>query len=136
MSVVAVRQAEYRKRRYLNGGQRILLPSCGAQRRLRALARQGWSFCALERHLGVCSRSLADVFKNKNITPAKNDLVTRLYDELWNVAPPTRNMPERVSVARAKTAARQGGWFPPGAWDDDTIDDPEAKPWMPKRRTA
>lgn len=52
-------------------------------------------------------------------------LVRRLYDRLsMTPAPASRG------ATRARNDARRKGWFPPLAWDDDTIDDPVAVPCL------
>lgn len=45
--------------------------------------------------------------------------VAALYEQLWNPA-----HPNPTAVAHA----RRHGWAPPMAWDDETIDDPNATP--------
>jgi hypothetical protein len=47
------------------------------------------------------------------------DLWCRVYDELKSVP---------GSNDRARTSALRYGWAPPGAWDESTIDDPNALP--------
>lgn len=57
------------------------------------------------------------------IMVSTRDAVRRLYDELsWTVPPPSRIR----SRAQRMAAARR--WAPPLAWDDETIDDPKARP--------
>jgi hypothetical protein len=51
--------------------------------------------------------------------------VARVYDELAMTPGPS---------TRARDAAARRGWVPPLAWDDDEIDDPQARPARGPRR--
>jgi DNA-binding NarL/FixJ family response regulator len=54
--------------------------------------------------------------------------VCALYDRLWDVAPPLETADQRRSAAKSRNRAARYGWAVPLAWDDDTIDCPDAKP--------
>lgn len=54
--------------------------------------------------------------------------VRTLYDQIWNVPPPSGTQYERSASKRARTLANRNGWPPPLAWDDDEIDDPTMGP--------
>ncbi len=54
--------------------------------------------------------------------------VRELYELLWDIAPPAKTAQQRRNITRAKAMAERYGWPPPLAWDDDTIDDPDAQP--------
>jgi len=54
--------------------------------------------------------------------------VRDLYEELWDVAPPSETPHQRASVTRTLTWAQRERWVVPAAWDDETIDDPSARP--------
>ncbi|MCU1592449.1 MAG: hypothetical protein JWP11_3705 [Frankiales bacterium] len=88
----------------------------GAQRRIRALMRQGWSLHELGRRLGHTGGYLSPLlYGGRRITPRLHATVTAVYDELWDQVGP--------STSTAKRAASRG-WPPPLWWDDDLIDDP------------
>ena len=53
-------------------------------------------------------------------------LVRRVYDEM------SMTLPAHKYVNRQRMIAAAKGWSVPMAWDDDTIDDPAAKPHNPK----
>lgn len=113
-----------------------VIDATGYKRRLQALVALGFPQPFLCARLGIGQRS------NFHIEPAKTTVLARnhraacaLYDELWNQDPAACGA-NPVSVARARRYAARMGWPPPLAWDDDTIDDPAAKPDLgaPARR--
>lgn len=53
--------------------------------------------------------------------------VRAMYDTLWR-ADPAQHGASTGGIARARSYAAERIWPPPGAWDDDRIDDPEAQP--------
>lgn len=106
-------------RAYLQGPNRI--DATGTVRRLRALAVIGWDVYTLADRLSW------DWHRVSRIRTGAQQMVLRdtaraiaaIYDEL---------AARRGPSARAALDARQRGWQPPLAWDDDTIDDPTAEP--------
>jgi len=50
-----------------------------------------------------------------------------LYDELWQ-ADPADHGASPGGITRARRYAAERRWAPPQAWDDDTIDNPDAFP--------
>jgi len=106
------------------------VPTTGPSRRLQALATLGWTVQALADHAGVDRQVLDGLLPGRRThTTARTARTVRdLYDELWNTPRPTRSPHEEASAARARRRAQDQGWAPPMAWDDDTIDDPNAKP--------
>ena len=116
--------ATYRRRlvaygRWDNG----MVPMVGTTRRLRALSALGWPYRALGAELGLGNaRSTLP-----RLMSARGDIVAAVTAE--RVA----DMYERLSatpgpsvITRQRALAK--GWVPPLAWDDDTIDDPDAVP--------
>lgn len=98
-----------------------LVDVTGTQRRLRALATQGWSPTDLGRRAGLNPKVLRAVraAATPRILAGTRDAVVTLYDELWD---------QRGPSTRTSAYAARAGWPPPLAWDDDTIDDPDATP--------
>lgn len=100
------------------GGQYI--DSTGTVRRVRALIAVG--------------HTLIDIAEAANVAIARVQTLAAGYPSL------RRTVAERIANAyralsetpgantRAKNRARANGWAPPAAWDDDTIDDPQARP--------
>lgn len=104
------------------------IPPTGTARRLEALAVQGHSLNGLARRLGTGPSALRAIANGTqaHVTIDLAERVAALYDRLWNV--------DGASV-RARNEALAKGWVPPMAWDDDTIDNPQAKPLPYARRT-
>lgn len=95
------------------------VPNVGARRRLQALMVMGWRHQDLAPILGFRTTNLnhqAGVW----ITKQKHDAVKDLYDRIWNVNGP--------AGAQSLSRVAKAGYAPPLAWDDETIDDPNAAP--------
>jgi hypothetical protein len=116
----------------------------GSRRRLQALAYLCWSQWALATRLGTSPMFVRRIQAGGQgvITTARAAAVAALYDELWDQYPCSRQ------AEWVRTRARQAGWVPPLAWDDDApgdygytghgIDDPAAVPapgWQRPQRT-
>lgn len=112
------------------------VPAAGTQRRLQALAWNGWSWGLLAARLGCTRQTLrVRVHRPGQVKTATATAVAALYDDLWDQPPPERTPHERHHADLARQHARKQGWAPPLAWDDDTIDDPAATPapgWEPR----
>jgi hypothetical protein len=109
-------------------GARALLDGTGTRRRLRALVARGWSKRKLSLRLGMQPSNFGATFDNDKVRASTARAVRVLYDELWNVTPPEATHGDRIAASRARRYAQTQGYAPPLAWDDDTIDDPDAKP--------
>ena len=99
--------------------------SVGTVRRLQALAAMGWSASEVARRLGVTDSAifLLRATRGGRVLASTADRVAALYRDLAD-KPPTGN-----AIVRTKRWAERNGWRPPIAWDDDTIDDPDAQPY-------
>lgn len=106
-----------------------LVDGTGTRRRLQALVAIGWPQIELARHTGVDKMTINDQVRliSTTIYGSTARTVRTLYDQLWNVDPRTRGVTERW-VEEARAMAKDRGWAPPGAWDDDYIDSPAATP--------
>lgn len=112
----------------LGGG--TVIAGTGTRRRLQALVANGWTQGALAARLGMSTGNFNSLIHGHNrkagagrVLASTYRAVLALYEELWDQpAPLTRG---RV---RSQAVAKQHGWPPPLAWDDDTIDDPDAGP--------
>lgn len=109
-------------------GSRV--PAVGAMRRLRALVRLGWSAKQLAARSGLDNQVIYALVQGRRPTAHAGHVraVAALYDELWDQAPPETNKWAKVAAARSRRRAAEAGWAPPVAWDDDTIDNPDASP--------
>jgi hypothetical protein len=94
------------------------IDNTGTRRRLEALMANGWSARELARRLGHTHPGL-QLPRHRRVTSSTAQAVRTLYDELANTPGPSQ---------RAATLYRGRGYLPPGWWDDDTIDDPDATP--------
>ena len=104
----------------------------GTRRRLQALAALGWSFSAMAEHLGLSRAAVHHWTTRDRVAAESAQAARRLYDDLWNKRPPETTPMERMVANRNRNKAASSGWPLPMAWDDDTIDDPTAKPYKPR----
>jgi hypothetical protein len=116
-----------------DGGQETidtLVDATGTRRRLQALVVAGWSERALADAAWLPPTRLRLIASGARpeVTAATARRVVRLYNELWDQAPAQRTRGERISAAMARAFAAAHGWAPAMAWDDETIDDPRARP--------
>lgn len=111
----------YAKR--LRDGRHVpaLVESLGVRRRLHALAAIGWSAEDIAVRLGKsrCAVSRLRNSRDRFVLCSVAESVRRIYDELSMTPGPSSS---------ARTRARRKGWPPPLAWDEDKIDDPDARP--------
>lgn len=109
--------------------------STGTHRRIRALVASGWSMAKIGARLGVTPSNFGSLMAAGQVTAATARSVRELYDELWDQAPPESEHRQKIAANRARNYARARGWFPPMAWDDDTIDDPASRPSTGEKAT-
>lgn len=110
---------------HLRGKPRTVL-IIGSRRRIEALQALGWSAEALSLRLGYSRAWLhATLHANRGgrISRRNAEKIANLYDDLSMTLPP-----ETHCTGRQRDLARRNGYAPPLSWDDDTIDDPTAKP--------
>lgn len=103
--------------------------AAGTRRRIQALVALGWTHKALAPYLGVNSAYVGDLATNGNVTSRHARTVAAVYDRLWD-ADPLQHGVTPAAVKRSRNLANKNGWPPPLAWDDDSIDDPAAKPQL------
>lgn len=99
----------------------------GTRRRLQALACLGWSINRLADESGLDRQRLDHALHGGQAVVSTVTAVVALYERLWDQPAPARDHREKIAAARAINRARNEGWAPPAAWDDDTIDDPAAE---------
>lgn len=109
-------------------GTRIDVDGTGTRRRLQALTCLGWTQVRLARELGMQQRRLNQLVHQDRVGAGNALAIRNLYDRLWETPPPVKNRNEREGARRARVRAEDAGWAPPMAWDEDTIDDPAARP--------
>jgi len=102
--------------------------SAGTIRRIQALSYMGYSYKAIAKMYGDVTGkqvSLQAVFhwmREPAVTHAVADAMVIVYDK-FSMIPC-----EAPSANRVSRLAKKKGWVGPLAWDDETIDDPNAKP--------
>lgn len=101
-------------------GHRGLVPAIGARRRIKGLLALGWSHDLITAELPDGARSRVILHRaGDSMTAELHAVVRAVYDRLSMTPGPS-------AMARARAARH--GYLPPLAWDDDTIDDPNAVP--------
>lgn len=95
----------------------------GTHRRIQALACLGHTLTGQAARLGMSTGNYAALLDRDRVLRATADKVRVLYGEVSRLPSPTG-----YGTTRIRNLARAQGWFPPVAWDDDTIDDPAVAP--------
>jgi hypothetical protein len=117
--------ADYRRglraRRYIARQDRLYIDSTGTVRRIRALQAIGWSLSDIDEALGhrAGTNYAHNLTRQERVHLTTAQRVAAVYDKLSMRLGPSD---------RCRSAARRRGWLPPLVWDDDTIDDPDARP--------
>lgn len=125
----AVQQDTARRILAIRPGGKVMVPSCGAARRLQALSAIGWSLTTLAELCGLDRRRLEDLRTpaHARVQVDADRTIRDLYDRLWDM--PQDGQRARQVITRARTR----GWLPPLTWDDGTgphgIDNPSATPY-------
>lgn len=99
----------------------------GTRRRLQALQVRGFNLVAIARKAGIPSRYFQKAVISEKVTARIARAVRDVYGAWWNADPCDQGVKEWVAD-RTRRAAQRQGWDGPLAWDDDTIDDPQAVP--------
>jgi hypothetical protein len=93
-----------------------LVPSLGAQRRIRALAALGWRHADISEMIGRASHHIS-AGRHPSMLAGDWRLVAAAYERMSSTPGPS---------AKTRSRARASGYAPPLAWDD--IDNPDARP--------
>jgi len=110
-----------------NLGAATIINATGTRRRLQALIAGGWPQHHLAVRLGMTDSNFGDTLRRDRTLVRTARAVRALYDDLWR-ADPREHGASQAGVTRARRHAAANGWAPVGAWDDDSIDDPNAFP--------
>jgi hypothetical protein len=105
-----------------------LINPVGTRRRVHALVAAGWPQQHLAARLDMTPSNFGAMLTRDNVLARRALAVRALYDQLWR-ADPAEHGATAIGIAHARKRAAANGWAPVGAWDDDTIDDPQATPW-------
>lgn len=126
--------SEFRRRYRLKAYGRWTYPfvdACGTRRRVQALMTLGWPIRSQAAMAGISSGSqlARDVRECATVSRATAERVAALYDQLWDKPPVGTCKAENIAIAMTKARAARAGYAPPLAYDDDSIDDPDAEPY-------
>ncbi len=100
----------------------------GSSRRLQALVLAGFPPSWLASRVGIKPAKVVQILDGTHRGYATaSTSIAKLYDEVWDSDPVSQGVrPQDALMARGM--AEKAGWCPALAWDDDTIDDPNATP--------
>lgn len=98
---------------------RIGVDAIGTRRRIASLNWMGHSRATIAAALGEHGRSLHSIMYRRRVSCAVANAVKAYYEQ-WADKPGTS--------AYSTAAAKANGAVPPAAWDEDSIDDPNAVP--------
>ncbi len=115
-------------------GSATPISATGTHRRLQALVAGGWPQHHLAAALGMTDGNFSSLLARNQVIVRTARAVQDLYDQRWRLDPRQHGVGNQA-YARAKSHADRSGWAPVGAWDDDTIDDPAARPDTGTERT-
>lgn len=105
-------------------GPHTLIPSRGVQRRIQALATNGWCIQAIATRLGLSRATLSHTIWRTHVEVRTHRAIADAYEQLWNTEPPRTGQYADRTIRKTIDHADRLGWLPPLAWDD--IDnDPE-----------
>jgi len=100
----------------------------GSVRRIDALRAVGFPLTFIAEQMGRQPQNIRYIRHGmRGIHPATRDRIAEVYDKLSFSHPREFGFSESV-IKRMLTIARKEGFPPPGCWDADTIDDPDAFP--------
>lgn len=105
----------------------LLVDATGTVRRLQALVRRGWPKARIAAQLGMTLSNFISLLDRDRVTAATARAVAELYPRLENTDPIAHGVMPGTALRTANTA-RYLHWALPAAWDEDTIDDPDAHP--------
>jgi hypothetical protein len=104
-----------------------LIDPTGTVRRCRALQVRGFSMRWQAGELGLMQQNYVAALASATVSARLARRVAALYDRMWNQQPEDHGVaPTAADWVRQYAAKR--GYSGPLAWDDDTIDNPNAVP--------
>ncbi|WDH77894.1 helix-turn-helix transcriptional regulator [Microbacterium esteraromaticum] len=116
---------EYWRAAQHKAGRPLVIDSTGTIRRIRALQALGWSHEAISASAGHSPAWSSLICRRPRVKPATAAKIARVYDELSMRIPVATTPAEAGWIIRNRNHAKQMGWLPPLAYDDDAIDLPE-----------
>lgn len=105
--------------------------SVGTARRLQGLVALGYDNKQIAEALGITRNHVAKfIYGHRPLIIARNAMHIAEAVRRLEVIPPRDSLASRKAKVRAET----NGWVSTMAWDEDTIDDPAAKPHLGGKR--
>lgn len=102
-----------------------VLTHTGLVRRIQALHHLGYGCVAIAAEANCSHESLQEAIRGREYTSMRLRVaVAEAFDRLWA----TPCQASRRVTSRAKNRALNNNWAPALAWDEGTIDDPNAQP--------
>jgi hypothetical protein len=109
-----------------------LMTALGTHRRVHALVAVGWPQQYLAQHLHIDPGNFGMMLNRDQVTVRRALAVRTMYEDLGR-ADPADHGATPAGISRARKYAANRDWAPPGAWDDELLDDPAAHPdWTGK----
>ncbi|WP_432008669.1 hypothetical protein [Streptomyces bacillaris] len=105
-----------------------VIDATGTRRRMQALAALGWIAPAVHQRINFVNvRTIANLKSREQVTARLARAVRDFYRQVCGSPAEKYGVPT-AAAKQARTVAKRNRWADPSAWDDDTIDDPDARP--------
>ncbi|MEH0552529.1 hypothetical protein [Streptomyces sp. B21-101] len=105
-----------------------VIDATGTRRRIQALAAAGWPSNAVHQHVNhITHKAVERLRTNERVTARTARAVRDFYRHAAGQTPEAHGVTPWVAT-RTRTYAAKNGYANAMAWDDDTIDDPNAQP--------
>ncbi|MFJ1964866.1 hypothetical protein [Streptomyces massasporeus] len=104
-----------------------MVPAAGTIRRAQALAVAGWPLARTAREAGLSPYRMDQVLTATAVPVETARAMAAVYARYSSASPGLCGV-SHIHARAARDRAAAAGWAPPAAWDDDTIDDPDAIP--------
>lgn len=103
------------------------IDSTGTRRRVEALAVRGWARHLIAAKAGLGEQAFRKACNKDRVSARIARAVAAVYDAWWDQDPLDHGVPLN-SVVRVRRDAERFGFHSALAWDDESIDDPNASP--------
>ncbi|CAL9665813.1 hypothetical protein SUDANB145_07390 (plasmid) [Streptomyces sp. enrichment culture] len=104
-----------------------MVPAAGTVRRLQALVVAGWPLGRVARESGLSPYRMECVLEAATVTAEEARAVAAVFARYSGASPGLCGV-SHLHARAARARAHAARWAPAAAWDDDTIDDPDAIP--------
>lgn len=105
-----------------------VIDGTGTRRRIQALAAAGWPSNAIHEHVNhITHKAVERLRACERVTARTARAVRDFYERVAGQAAENQGVTPWIAT-RTRTYATKNGYADAMAWDDDTIDDPQAQP--------